>query len=474
MVPGAMAPSNGHPSGWRSLTTSSVTMVYVSLPTECLPLLTLRLQFFWISYDDLLKKYQHFDRTRLFGPEWTITQQWTSLNVPWSADYHTTKFKLNVTKPGPVILVLSQVSLNTTPRSDTTNMKKLDTRYFKGLIGEYNFVLKFRLQREGENDYIVRSVNNCLISRSTNAEVDLEPGAYHILMKITAYRQHDAVSTEDAVRELAPTRREKLVQIGLSYDLAHAKGIVIETEAEREEREEHDRQRKAAERKRLRDETKKRLQREWIREQKLMARRMRADERLAAKASRLHINGKSSEPEAERVLEDSPVESPSDLNGHTNGVATKPLKNGSVPSIKFDETHTLPTPSSSLDTFSTHTSRHRSTNSISRQRRHTRNRDAELLEGFEFDSEIDMPPEEPVTRALSTQTSFCGDLASQTDPWNAVCVVGMRVYSKDEMLSLEVVRPAPDFEPEAALDMDDPAVSATSEKGSRLLAMQFE
>jgi C1A family cysteine protease len=66
--------------------------------------------FFWISYEDLLKKYQHFDRTRLFGPEWTITQQWTSLNVPWSADYHTTKFRLNVTKAGPVVLVLSQVS----------------------------------------------------------------------------------------------------------------------------------------------------------------------------------------------------------------------------------------------------------------------------------------------------------------------------------------------------------------------------
>lgn len=67
-------------------------------------------QFFWISYDDLLKKYQHFDRTRLFGPEWSIAQQWTTVNVPWSADYHSTKFMVNVTKAGPVVLVLSQVS----------------------------------------------------------------------------------------------------------------------------------------------------------------------------------------------------------------------------------------------------------------------------------------------------------------------------------------------------------------------------
>ncbi|KAL4749963.1 hypothetical protein BDW72DRAFT_194320 [Aspergillus terricola var. indicus] len=404
--------------------------------------------FFWISYEDLLKKYQHFDRTRLFGPEWTITQQWTSLNVPWSADYHTTKFRLNVTKAGPVVLVLSQ----------------LDTRYFKGLIGEYDFVLKFRLEKEGEDDYIVRSINNSLISRSTNAEVDLEPGSYHILMKITAYRC-GTESTEETVRRLAPTRREKLVQIGLSYDLAHAKGIVHETEAEKQEREEREYRRKAAERKKLREETKKRLQREWIRNQKLAARRARTEERLAAKAAKLQISDQSAEPGSERVLSDSPVESPSDMNGHANDTDV-PAENGSVPSIRFDETHMVLTPQSSQDTYSMRSCRHRSTHSISRHRRRTHNRDQELLEGFEFDSDIDMPPEEPLAiRAPSTQTSLSDGLDSTTDPWNAVCVVGLRVYSKDEMLSLEVVRPVPEHETEAALDIDDPALSATSEKG---------
>ncbi|KAL4733165.1 hypothetical protein BDV11DRAFT_95405 [Aspergillus similis] len=415
------------------------------------------LQFFWISYEDLLKKYQHFDRTRLFGPEWTITQQWTSLNVPWSADYHTTKFRLNVTKAGPAVLVLSQ----------------LDTRYFKGLIGEYDFILKFRLEKEGEDDYIVRSVNNSLISRSTNAEVDLEPGSYHILMKITAYRC-GTESTEETVRRLAPTRREKLVQIGLSYDLAHAKGIVHETEAEKQEREEREYRRKAAERKKLREETKKRLQREWIRNQKIAARRARTEERLAARAAKLQIRDQNAEAGSEQVLSDSPVESPSDMNGHANGTDV-PAKNGSVPSIRFDETHMVLTPQTSHDAYSMRSCRHRSTNSISRHRCRTHNRDQDLLEGFEFDSDIDMPPEEPLAiRAPSTQTSLSDGLDSTTDPWNAVCVVGLRVYSKDEMLSLEVVRPIPEHETEAALDIDDPALSATSEKGSRLFAMQFE
>lgn len=68
-------------------------------------------QVFWISYKDLLKKYQHFDRTRLFGTEWTMTQQWTTLNVPWSADYHSTKFEIDVRRGGPVVIILSQVCL---------------------------------------------------------------------------------------------------------------------------------------------------------------------------------------------------------------------------------------------------------------------------------------------------------------------------------------------------------------------------
>lgn len=57
-----------------------------------------------------MRKYQSFDRTRLFGPDWNITQQWTTVNVPWTADYNDTKFNITLTKRGPVVVVLSQVS----------------------------------------------------------------------------------------------------------------------------------------------------------------------------------------------------------------------------------------------------------------------------------------------------------------------------------------------------------------------------
>jgi hypothetical protein len=67
------------------------------------------LQMFWISYKDFLSKYEHLDRTRLFGPEWTVTQKWTSLQVPWSVEYHSTKFAIELSEKSPVVIALSQV-----------------------------------------------------------------------------------------------------------------------------------------------------------------------------------------------------------------------------------------------------------------------------------------------------------------------------------------------------------------------------
>ncbi|PWY78339.1 putative calpain [Aspergillus heteromorphus CBS 117.55] len=391
--------------------------------------------FFWISYEDLLKKYQHFDRIRLFNEEWTVTQQWTTLNVPWSADYHSTKFVLDVTKAGPVVIVLSQ----------------LDDRYYKGLAGEYEFVLKFRLQKEGEDDYFVRSHSSELMCRNVNVEVELEAGRYHILMKVTAYRNGNKLPTEEAVRRLAPLRREKLLQIGLSYDLAHAKGIVQETEKEKRAREEREERRKAAERRKLRDEIKKSLQKEWIRERKLEARRHRIEARLAAKP---HIRMDVRKVEPERVIPDGPVQLPSDMhNGSSDGLDLESLEKGSTTQMSFHASrdsgsHHLRT---SLPIRDHHSSKHSS------------HHDTEYLEGFEFDSDVDMPPDDHIDIRTPARPSCSSDTDANSDPWNAVCVVGLRVYSKDSQLSLEVLRPVHEDDVEASLDMDDPAASATLE-----------
>lgn len=285
------------------------------------------------------------------------------------------------------------------------------------------------------------------MSRSVNAEITLEPGRYQVLMKITAYRQSDMESAEEVVSRLAPTRREKLVQIGLSHDLAHAKGLAVETKGEKEEREEREERKKAAERRKLRDETKKRLQKEWIREKKLEARRQRTEERLQrAEAKQYSLqNGRVDYVNGE-------------MNMITNGAPVQePKTNGTVPTIQFNGIQAPKTsqrktrsPRPSLDSFF-------STDGLSSS-------DQDLLEGFEFDSDLDMPAEkpEPKTSVQRTSSMFSEEITS--DPWNAVCVVGLRVYSKDPDVSLQVISPVPEDDVEAALDRDDPAVSATTEK----------
>ncbi|KAF2741854.1 cysteine proteinase [Sporormia fimetaria CBS 119925] len=210
---------------------------------------------FWISYKDLLRHYQHFDRTRLFGPEWTVSQQWTSVNVPWSVDYLDTKFKISLSKPSPVVIVLQQ----------------LDDRYFQGLEGEYEFTLQFRLHKDDEEEYIVRSNGPYYMKRSVSTELDLEAGNYTVLLKVKATRVANP-RPEDVIRATCSRRREKLLSRGLSYDLAHAKGQFREQQKEKARRERESKmERKKAELKHAKEQRAKLRRKAKLREQKKVA-----------------------------------------------------------------------------------------------------------------------------------------------------------------------------------------------------------
>jgi hypothetical protein len=141
---------------------------------------------FWISFEDLLRKYQHFDRTRLFmnSPDWRITQEWASVEVPWHAEFEE-KFRIVLKKESPVVLVLSQ----------------LDDRYFNGLQGQYSFRLQFRLheiESPGDEDYVVRSHGNYLMERSVVAELkSLAAGTYSVFIQVVADRDTTANSVSN-------------------------------------------------------------------------------------------------------------------------------------------------------------------------------------------------------------------------------------------------------------------------------------
>lgn len=238
---------------------------------------------FWISYEDLLRKYQAFDRTRLFGPEWKVAQIWTTLDVSWTLDYHDTKFAFSLARSGPVVIVFSQ----------------LDERYFKGLEGQYRFELSFRVHDKthggGGEDYVVRSQNYYRMNRSVNVELDLAAGEYVVVVRIDAQRNERLMPVEEVVRAHAKDRREKLMRIGLAYDVAHSKGKIIESAEEKEAREAYELRKRARERKRMA-----RLIREDRRDAKKAALRGRTRARKAREKAETRSKAKAERKAARR------------------------------------------------------------------------------------------------------------------------------------------------------------------------------
>jgi hypothetical protein len=120
-----------------------------------------------------------------------------------------------------------------------TNILKLDERYFTDLKGQYEFTLNFLIKSSESKDTIcaVRPVHQW-DRRSINCEVELEPGTYEVIPKIMAERLVWRPRVEKMVKRAADENPKKLRQIGLQYDLAHAKGgILDEDEALRKKRE---------------------------------------------------------------------------------------------------------------------------------------------------------------------------------------------------------------------------------------------
>jgi len=459
---------------------------------------------FWMSYEDLLRRYSSFDRTRLFGPEWRMAQQWTTIDVPWTADYNDTKFSITVTKRSPIVITLSQ----------------LDDRYFRGLEGQYAFQLHFRLDKDGQHDYIVRSHGNYSMSRSVSTDLELDPGTYSVLMKITASRCTYKKPVEDVIRANCKNRQNKLIQVGLSYDLAHAKGEIKQTEAEKVERQKREEKKKAADRKKQRESFRKDKVKKWQRSKREKAREARhkkkaevyqrkKDEKAKA-AEKTEEAGvgentdaaagvggqiekqaavgaqepKIGEPAPDPALMPSPPMGtiPEDLKT-TNGTPaeasnlavstladdqpeptqpeeTKPpplqpqLTESNLQSIPSVTINGAPAPPSVAGTLAP-------------------NDDYQYDSDASFDSSIDSvldlnfdaDDEDPEKKENSAPDVDDGgdadaDKEFEDDPWNAICVVGLRVYSMDEGCCVQIVRPK---EEEETLDLDDASKGASGE-----------
>ena len=472
---------------------------------------------FWMSYDDLLKKYQTFDRTRLFDADWKVTQQWTSLTVPWTVDYHDTKFSFTLEKKAPVVIVLSQ----------------LDGRYFCGLEGQYSFELSFRVHKAGEEDYIVRSHGNYWMRRSVTAELELEPGEYHVLMKVAAVKSSGALPVEDVVRNNAKDRRDKLLRIGLAYDLAHAKGQISETDEEKKARKKAEAKKKAKEKKEMKDklmkEKKKRKHNENKETRKTRAAAAKRKTKQKAKEEKKKAEAVEKENETKKdakteakdeskevkeepkdaITGDTPKDAatstetpkkeaeseakPEESKTDTSTTTEPALEKVTESSPAAEEAKSAdPPPSEKPKEPETKVSAPKQTTLAGLPGLRINGVSApSSISGFDdFDeddlSDLDSNVSDITSGVIEDEIAAAKLAAEQAmpppppavdddedeferDPWNAIAVVGLRVYSKESGVSVKVVRPRvsededKDEKAEGKLDVDDSAVDAAKE-----------
>lgn len=117
------------------------------------------------------------------------------------------------------------------------------------------------------------------MTRSVSTELDLEAGTYSVLMKITAKRYQRRPTVEDVIRMNCKFRQEKLLQIGLAYDLAHAKGIISETEDEKQRKAEQASKAEETAKQKAKEEAKKRKYQDWLADKKRIEREKREKKR---------------------------------------------------------------------------------------------------------------------------------------------------------------------------------------------------
>lgn len=410
---------------------------------------------FWMAYDDMLKRFDLLDRTRLFDKDWTVVQAWTSVSVAWVTGFLTTKFQVEIKKAGPTVFVLAQ----------------LDERYFLGLEGKYYFDLHFILQEAGAGpgDHIVRVRGAWFGNRSISAEVDLEPGKYEVVPKIVAWKDDDRPDVYDVVQKLANKNPQKLRQIGMNYDIANAKGVTAVTEEARKKREA---KKKEAEEKKKREEEEGEKERKefetWKREKKEREEREKAEKgesKDTAKEDAKEGENKDEQAAEKKVVDDKKAEEKEDPpkeeeNKDSTLVESTPKKEEALQDAtaaptsdetQKSDTKTNPTPADAAapadkkDTDTTYSA------------------DAPAPAAREQPSATAAAPdahvstEEPTPAPAPAPTEAAAAPAKEEDkttkPWNAVCVLGLRVYSKDAEVSIKLVGPK-DAEEGAVLDVD--------------------
>ncbi|KAK2002595.1 calpain family cysteine protease [Colletotrichum falcatum] len=437
---------------------------------------------FWMSYEDMLSTFMYIHRTRLFDEKWTVVQQWTSANISWVTGYLQAKFVIEVKKSGMVVIVLTQ----------------LDDRYFHGFEGQYWFELHFVLQKaipkaagdkakeseksknalEPEQICRVRPVHKWE-NRSVSCEVDLEPGVYEVLPKVTATSKGDAAKpVEDVVKEYAERNPQKLRQVGLQYDIAHAKGGVRDEDDLIEKKKLEAKQKK---------ESKKAKKKK--KQKKALGVAAKALEESAKVVSELANEGKKAEESKSEAKTETKKETSQEKEKEKDGDWTevkdsdKDSTSSSQKSATADDKPAGLTASKPDDGPAPEPKKddEKKAEEKAEEKKDVGKEDAPAVE--EADSaeapvvpapatkEEEVPAEAPVEGEAGSDSDSDSDSDAESvvedaseevtnTRWNAVCVLGLRVYARDAEVAIKLVKPS-DEEEAASLTVDGEAAGAT-------------
>ncbi|PHH64762.1 hypothetical protein CDD81_4024 [Ophiocordyceps australis] len=393
---------------------------------------------FWISYEDLLRQITHFDRTKLFrDADWRCCQRWIGVDVPWKPEYHE-KFHIRLTKSSPLVLVLSQ----------------LDGRYFKGLEGQYTFRIHFRLHDRDTPGYIVRSHGNYFMKRSVAVELpDMPAGNYAVYVKVTGERNQGVSSVEEVVKRECKERveNEKLAQVGYAYDLAHSKAWA-HMEKVTSLRKKRDQQKASScrqkERRRLWE--KRHVNRDVVRQQKKKdeekKKSKREERRLERQASAGRQAAKSGESRGK--CEEAETRSSASDKEETKASNASDSSGSPQDTPKSEESTICPSAQDKQQVPPVEGPPLEATDQVEGSEGKT---DDETNDGDSSDSPVEdweeLYSSDDYTRkprltppaAPPPPNNYDSEEEKMPEPWNAVCIVGIRVYSKDEDLQLRTV-----------------------------------
>ncbi|EAT79168.2 hypothetical protein SNOG_13284 [Parastagonospora nodorum SN15] len=299
-------------------------------------------------------------------------------------------------------------------------------RYFKGLEGKYEFDLHFILQEKG------CKAGDWFGNRSISAEVNLKAGIYKVLAKIEAPHNADAPEVQDVAVKFVETNPRKLREI--SYDIA-------KEEARAEAKGGYQKKKKQIE--------------EEAREME-ESEAWKKEEKVSTKLGRERRSNKGAKGEQDQAL----------APGHTDKIE----HDASSPTTVHEERPGVKAKVTEDDAIEARSKPETKTNVASDDEQETQDATENLLlpkvEGQTAPpSTVDSPgPSRPMygqphgvygdaPPPPQQQQSPPARLDNTSGPWNAVCVLGLRIYSQDPEISIQLIKPK-DVEEGAILDVD--------------------